>query len=93
MRDIPFEKTVGGRILLEKQLPELLRKLHKIREAAERIALALERSVPPKEVGPWMPNRGDRLQLVAECEQKARGHLNPPICRASKGIRAVKTTS
>lgn len=47
MRDIPFEKTVGGRILLEKQVPELLRELRKIREAAERIALALERPTSP----------------------------------------------
>ena len=49
MRDIPFEKTVGGRILFEKQIPELLRELKKIREATERIALALERPAPPSD--------------------------------------------
>ena len=46
MRDIPFEKTVAGKYFLEKQIPDFLRELKKLREATERIALALERSAP-----------------------------------------------
>ncbi len=47
MRDIPFEKTVAGRILLEKQVPEFFRELKKLRLAAERIASALEANTSP----------------------------------------------
>jgi hypothetical protein len=48
VRNLPFGKTVAGRELLEKHVPDALKELRRLRIATERIAAALEAQAAPQ---------------------------------------------